>query len=201
MWLPLAGEKQIESLPATIFYDSFMGIHMRKRIDLSGQRFSRLTVVEIIGRYKNGDGIWKCVCDCGKTVNVLSGNLKQKNTKSCGCFHSEISSNTYKSINYRHGMTNSKIWRTWKSMNDRCSTYSKDFANYLGRGIDVCERWKNFENFAADVSQPENENLSLDRIDNNQGYKPGNVRWATAKQQAANRRPRKQKINCYSAEQ
>lgn len=163
---------------------------MIRRIDLSGQKFTRLTVIELAGRYKNGDGIWKCVCDCGNNVNVLSGNLKKGNSKSCGCLHSEISSKTYKSLNFRHGMTNSKIWNTWKRMIDRCSPNSRDFKNYLGRGIDVCERWKTFENFAADVSSPNDEKLSLDRIDNNQGYKPGNVRWATAKQQANNRRPR-----------
>ena len=166
---------------------------MRKLMDLSGQTFNRLTAIELVGRYKNGDGIWKCLCVCGNTVNVLSGNLKRGNSKSCGCLHSEVSSKIYTAINLRHGMTNSKIWRTWKSMNDRCSPKSKDFANYLGRGIDVCDRWKKFENFAEDVKAPEDESLTLDRIDNNQGYKPGNVRWATAKQQANNRRQKKAK--------
>lgn len=162
---------------------------MKKNI--AGQRFGRLIAIEAVDKYKDGSSIWMCLCDCGKTSKVIIGNLTKGNTKSCGCLHSEKSSDRYSKINKRHGMTYSKIWRAWKGMNDRCSLNSKDFKNYAGRGITVCERWKIFENFAKDVSLPEFDYLSLDRIDNNKGYEPGNVRWATAKEQANNRRPRK----------
>lgn len=156
--------------------------------DLTGQKFTRLTAIEIVGRYeKNADKIWKCICDCGSIRNVLAANLKKGNTKSCGCLHSEVSSKTYKNLNKTHGKTGTKVYDAWGSMFDRCSPNSKNHNTYFDRGIKVCERWKKFENFYADVGEPPGKTFSLDRIDNNKGYEPGNVRWATVLQQANNR--------------
>ena len=162
---------------------------MTKLIDLSGQRFGRLVVkARVFSEHSKGT-VWACVCDCGNHVQVVGGNLKSGNSKSCGCFDREMVSLRF----WKHGDSKngkSAEYRTWSNLKDRCSRQNnKHFNNYGGRGIVVCNRWLNsFVDFLADVGPRPSCRYSLDRIDNDGNYEPGNVRWATDKEQSNNRR-------------
>lgn len=150
-------------------------------LDLTGKHFGRLIVIERAenaGRHPK----WKCVCECGREAVIYGSNLRQGYTKSCGCLHSEKTVEAHTT----HGKARSPEYITWRNMIDRCSNRNRrEFKDYGGRGIAVCERWTVFENFFEDMgSKP--EGLSLDRIDVNSGYSKENCRWATAKEQARN---------------
>lgn len=148
-----------------------------KALDLTGQRFGLLVAVRRIG---GPDSQWECACDCGGLAVVQRTHLRSGNTKSCGCMGRP---------NRRHGMWRTKIYAVWRSMRGRCKNpRAKSYANYGGRGIKVCDRWESFDNFYADVGQAPFQGASLDRINNDGDYEPGNVRWATKKQQQDNRR-------------
>lgn len=156
--------------------------------DLTGQRFGRLTVVKFAER-KGQYTYWECQCDCGKKTIVYSYSLTSGRTQSCGCLHNEITAK----ISTRHNLRNSKAYRAWRHMNHRCfNVNDKDYSNYGGRGITVYDEWaKDFVTFYDYVSKLEHfgeEGYSLDRINVNGNYEPGNVRWATRKEQARNKR-------------
>ena len=147
-------------------------------IDRVGMRFGRLTIIA-----KSSGGLRKCRCDCGVTKNIRWNNLQQGASKSCGCLSGE-----------QHGLTSagkkSGMYWIWQAMLQRCYNKSRsDYPRYGGRGIRVCKRWReSFSAFLADIGERPH-GKSLDRYpDNNGDYKPGNVRWATAKQQRHNRR-------------
>jgi len=153
-----------------------------KIIDLTGQIFGGLIVVRQYGKSKDGRILWLCLCDCGKNTVVQGGNLKNGNTKSCGCQEG----------NLKHRMSRTKIYQIWNSMIQRCTNpVDKKYKDYGGRGINVCNHWSNkengFENFLKDVGVP-GKGLTLDRIDNDGDYKSNNWRWATHKQQNRNMR-------------
>lgn len=157
--------------------------------DRTGKVYTRLTVVALSGeRASNGKYKWICSCSCGNTISVIGDALTSGNTKSCGCLSVEFSRAQGLS-NRKHGMTRSPEYRTWCSMKERCyKETDNNYHNYGGRGITVCDRWReSFENFYADMG-PRPKNKSLDRKDNSLGYTPDNCRWATTVEQANNKR-------------
>ena len=154
---------------------------MRKPIDLTGQRFGRLTALNVVGS-KNGHSTWLCQCDCGNTKVVTSQCLRQGKTKSCGC----IGNNKQKT----HGMTGTRLYKIWRGMIDRCcNTRDHNYTNYGSRGIKVCNEWKHFEPFRDwAFSNGYTEDLSIDRVDVNGDYCPENCRWADSFVQQNNKR-------------
>lgn len=154
---------------------------MGKFKDLTGQRFSRLLVLERKGSNKSGCARWSCLCDCGKETVADMHNLTNGYTRSCGCLKRESLTT--------HGMHLHKIYNVWSQMKNRCdSPSSACFSDYGGRGISYDPHWGIFENFLKDMSDSYEEHLTLDRIDNNKGYSKENCRWTTASVQNRNRR-------------
>lgn len=141
--------------------------------------------------------VWFCRCTCGNTTQVTSGSLKNGNTRSCGCLGRETASARWQKrwmtigLNgkTKHGWHGTSEYRAWTSMINRCvNPRNKSFPAYGGRGITVCERWlHSFLNFLADMG-PCPAGFSLDRIDNDGAYEPGNCRWTTRLVQSNNRR-------------
>lgn len=158
---------------------------MPKFMDLTGMVFGRLTVLE--QSHKKGRKLyWHCKCECGNFKTASGADMRDGHTKSCGCLQKEVAGARFRS----HGFSGTKEYETWKGMKARCfNKKSLDYHKYGGRGITMADEWKdNFEAFYSHVGPaPEgDERYSIDRLDPNGHYEPGNVRWATDAQQARN---------------
>lgn len=154
-------------------------------IDRSGERYGNLVVISVV-RTKGQRPKWRCKCDCGKATEVDGRQLGSGRTSSCGCKRSKVG----REINTRHGKHKTRLYKIWAGVVSRCENPSSNvFKYYGGRGIGICHEWRvSFEAFASAVGNPPSENHSLDRIDNEKGYVPGNVRWASRAQQSRNTR-------------
>lgn len=152
------------------------------RIDLVGQRFGRLTAVEVT-HVKGGQCYWLCRCDCGAATITRSEFLRTGYTQSCGCLRIDRIT--------AHGRRGSRSYSSWSNMKQRClNPRNAKYSAYGGRGITICDRWLRFENFYADMGERP-PGHTLDRADNSGNYEPGNCRWATPGQQAINTRSAK----------
>jgi hypothetical protein len=166
-----------------------------RTVDLTGQRFGRLIVLQRAEKGKRGKARWVCECDCGCITKVGHGHLKSGNTKSCGCFRREGGP---EKPNFIHGHSKagrsktglpavSPTYQSWCEMWRRCTDRNRDCADrYVKRGIQVDPRWKSFVNFLADMGERP-PGTSLHREKNNFGYSKTNCRWATWNEQARNR--------------
>lgn len=149
-------------------------------INLIGQRFGRLVVLEIVDKNKWGNCRWLCLCDCGQKIIGQSGNLRSGHTGSCGCSH----------IKHGHNKRRKKsdTYRSWSSIIQRCTNINcAEYKHYGDRRIIVCKRWLKFKNFLEDMGKRP-VGKSIDRINNSGGYCKDNCRWATQKQQMENTR-------------
>lgn len=163
------------------------GAKMPAFIDLTGLKFERWLVVKET-RKKQNHTYWLCMCDCGNEREVVGQHLRNGKSKSCGCFHKEITREIHKT----HGMSKNDTYGIWKGMKARCkSKNSMSYASYGANGITVCEQWEEFENFLEDMGYRPGKEFSIDRIDVTKGYFKKNCKWSTRLEQARNRRTSK----------
>lgn len=155
--------------------------------DLVGRKFNRLTVLRDSGyRTDRGNIVWVCVCKCGKATMVRGGNLINGHTKSCGCLYRETWGNIGRG-NYKHGEAygenRTRLYRIWRTMRRRCNDPKRNCYVYYGKkGIKVCDEWENdyitFRSWA--LANGYEDNLTIDRINNQGNYEPDNCQWLTA---------------------
>jgi hypothetical protein len=148
-----------------------------RRLELRGQRFGKLVAVRSCGK-QGSNVLWLCECDCGNTSKPKGSELVAGKSKSCGC----------EGGTYKHGHSGTPVYTTWKAMKSRCYNENRsDYQRYGAKGIKVCDEWKyDFESF-YDYMGPRDITESIDRIDSNGNYEPGNVRWVTKSDNTKNK--------------
>lgn len=152
-------------------------------IDLSGNRYGKLTIVSFAYR-KNRRPYWNCICDCGKTKILNGESIKIGYTTSCGCVFKKV----VKEVNKTHGLSNTPIYNVWSTMRARCNNpNNKSYERYGGRGIKVCKRWGKFSNFYEDMGASYEAGLSIERLKVNKGYYKSNCIWSDTETQSMNK--------------
>lgn len=155
---------------------------MPQRAELAGRRFGMLVAIRRCGKDLHGAWLWECRCDCGSSVQVRGATLTAGRTSACA-------SCAVSKANTTHGMSRTPLYYRWRAMLQRCNNPKHEsYSDYGGRGIRVCERWHQFENFRDDMAASFQEHLEIDRRDNDGHYCPENCRWATPAQQRRNQR-------------
>ena len=160
--------------------------------DLTGQKFGRLVVLEEAGKDKHRAILWKCQCQCekGSIVIIYGNSLRKGKTKSCGCFNKEKLKETHTKHGHTKNGKETPVYIIWQNMLARCyGPSNKDYHNYGGRGIKICNRWlgkHGFENFYEDIGKYRPEGKTLERINNDGHYKPENCTWITKQEQQWN---------------
>lgn len=162
---------------------------MGKIKDLAGNHFGRLQVIEYSGSTKSRHALWRCVCECGKETVVLGLNLISGKTTSCGCWNDESRASRC----VKHNLYHTTVYRAWGNMIQRCTNENQRcYKHYGGRGITVCAEWKAdfqaFYDYVSTLPHFNEKGRSLDRINNDGNYEPGNVQWATQSEQNRNKR-------------
>ena len=160
---------------------------MSKALDITNMRSGMLVAICRSNKKDNyGHTYWKCKCDCGNVHYVLPSAIKRKTTHSCGC-------DKYNHAHSVHGMTGTRLFKTWQDMKSRCLRNSnKDFLLYGGRGIEICDEWLEFSNFMEwALKNGYTDKMEIDRINVNGNYNPDNCRFSTRKEQCNNKRNNK----------
>lgn len=167
---------------------------MTRRIDLTGKKINMLKIVKWAGVNKFNHTLWECVCDCGNICTKTRSSLISKNVKSCGCMKIDAGRRRIK-----HGRSNTPEYRAWRGIINRCyRKKERNYCDYGGRGISVHKDWINsFQKFFDYVGERPSPKHSIDRINNNGNYEPGNVKWSTIFEQAVNKRKRKNTMSKY----
>jgi len=156
-----------------------------KNINLVGQTFNRLTVLDLPMVHDGRRNNWVCKCTCGNITNVPTYRLLNGETKSCGCFQKEGAADRL----LTHGLSTIPEYDVWNAMKDRCSNpNNKDYMDYGGRGIIVCRDWLSFDAFIKDMGRRPSSKHQLERVENDGNYEPLNCVWATIRAQRRNRR-------------